>query len=130
MKKAVENGFSKAGYGNIDAFLEDLIFEKEIRAIIVIDKITSDLENVVNQLTMKIDLLEFQTFISGDERIAKFIPFQEEIREITEGKDKETKVQELDTIVVPANEEGFKEVFLNSNQVLASKSDNLSLLRI
>ena len=115
-KKFIEKGVVKAGYRNIDAFLEDIIFEKEVRAIIVIDKITSDLENVVNQLTMKIDILEFQTFISGNEIINKFTPFQEEIRDLTSGKDKEKEVQELNTIVVPANEEGFKEVFLGKNQ--------------
>jgi predicted DNA binding CopG/RHH family protein len=130
MKKEVENGFSKAGYGNIDAFLEDLIFEKEVSAIIIIDKITPDLENVVNQLAMKIDLLEFQTFISGDERITKFIPFQEEIREITEGRNKETKVQELDTIVVPANEEGFNEVFLGKDQWFAIRISSSMIDRI
>ncbi len=130
MKKEVESGFSKAGYGNIDAFLEDLIFEKEVSAIIIIDEITPDLENVVNQLAMKIDLLEFQTFISSDERIRKFTPFQEEIRDITEGKDKETKVQELDTIVVPANEEGFNEVFLGKNQWYAIRVSSSMIDRI
>jgi len=130
MKKEVESGFSKAGYGNIDAFLEDLIFEKEVSAIIIIDEITPDLENVVNQLAMKIDLLEFQTFISGDERIVKYIPFQEEIREIIEGKDKETKIQELDTIVVPANEEGFNEVFLGKNQWYAIRISSSMIDRI
>jgi len=130
MEKLVESGFSKAGYGNIDAFLEDLIFEKEVSAIIIIDEITPDLENVVNQLAMKTDLLEFQTFISGGERITKFIPFQEEIREITEGKDKETEVQALDTIVVPANEEGFNEVFLRKNQWYAIRISSSMIDRI
>jgi len=130
MKKAVESGFSKAGYGNIDAFLENLIFEKEVSAIIIIDEITPDLENVVNQLAMKIDLLEFQTFVSGGERITKFIPFQEEIRKITEGVDKETKVQALDTIVVPANEEGFNEVFLGENQWYAIRISSSMIDRI
>jgi len=130
MKKEVEIGFSKAGYGNIDAFLEDLIFEKEVSAIIIIDEITPDLENVVNQLAMKIDLLEFQTFVSSGERIRKFTPFQEEIRDITEGKDKETKIQELDTIVVPANEEGFNEVFLGKYQWYAIRISSSMVDRI
>jgi len=130
MKKEIEVNFKKAGYGNIDAFLEDLIFEKEVRAIIIIDEITFDLENVINQLTMKIDLLEFQTFISGDEKIRKFTPFQEEIRDITEGKDKETKVQELDTIVVPANEEGFNEAFLGENRWYAIRISSSMIDRI
>jgi len=130
MKKEVENGFNKAGYGNIDAFLEDLIFEKEVRAIILIDMITSDLENVVNQLTMKIDILEFQTFISGNEIINKFTPFQEEIRDLTDTRGEKTEVQKLDTIVVPANEEGFKEVFLEKNQWYAIRISSSMVDRI
>jgi len=129
-KKLIEKGVVKAGYRNIDAFLEDIIFEKEVRAIIVIDRISSDLENVVNQLTMKIDILEFQTFISGNEIINKFTPFQEEIRDLTDGKGEKTDVQELDTIVVPANEEGFKEVFLGKNQWYAIRISSAMIDRI
>ena len=127
-KKLIEKGFSQAGYKNIDAFLEDIIFEKEVRAIIVIDKITPDLENVVNQLTMKIDILEFQTFISGKEIINKFTPFQEEIRDKDKGK--KIEVQELNTIVVPANEEGFKEVFLGKDQWYAIRISSSMIDRI
>ena len=129
-KKLIEKGVAKAGYRNIDAFLEDIIFEKEVRAIIVIDRITSDLENVVNQLTMKIDILEFQTFISGSEIVNKFTPFQEEIRDLPGGKDEEKGVQELNTIVVPANEEGFKEVFLEKNQWYAIRISSSMIDRI
>ena len=129
-KKFIEKGVVKAGYRNIDAFLEDIIFEKEVRAIIVIDRITSDLENVVNQLTMKIDILEFQTFISGNEIINKFTPFQEEIRDLPSGKDNYKEVKELDTIVVPANEEGFKEVFLGKNQWYAIRISSSMIDRI
>jgi len=111
----VEQGMKKASYRNIDAFFEDIIFEKELRAIIVIDKITSDLENVINQLTMKIDILEFQCFMSGEEKIYKFTPFLEEIRDMTDDKTKEKDLQALDTIVVPANEEGFNETFLGED---------------
>lgn len=68
-KKIVEQGFKKAEYRNIDAFLEDIIFEKPVSAIIIIDKITADIENVLNQLAMKTDIIEFQTFILDNEYI-------------------------------------------------------------
>lgn len=128
--ETLEKGMVKANYRNIDAFLEDIIFEKELRAIIVIDKITSDLENVINQLTMKIDILEFQSFISGDETIYKFTPFLEEIRDMTEDKTKEKDLQELDTIVVPANEEGFNETFLGENKWYAIRISSSMIDRI
>jgi hypothetical protein len=104
----VEKGFTRAGYRNIDAFLEDIIFEKTVAAIVIIDKITADLENVLNQLTMKVDIIEFQTFLCGNELLHRFTPFQLEIRDLK-------KVEELDTIVVPANEEGFNTVFIGEN---------------
>lgn len=114
-KAIVEEGFKKAGYRNIDAFMEDIIFEKPVASIVIIDKITSDLENVLNQLTMKTDIIEFQTFISSNEMMHRFTPFQQEIRDFTEGKKPRLKLEELNTIVVPANEEGFNEVFLGQN---------------
>jgi len=114
-KKIVKRSFKKAGKRNIDDFLEDLIFEKPVTAVVVIDEITSDLENVLTQLTMKTDIIEFQTYKCGDEVIHRFTPFQQEIRNIIESKKSTVKVEELDTIVVPANEEGFNEVFLGQS---------------
>jgi len=113
-KDMADDGFKKAGYRNIDAFLEDLIFEKPVSAIVIIDEITTDLENVLNQLTMNIDIIEFKSFKFEDQFLHLFTPFQQEIREITEGK-KNIKLEDLDTIVVPANEDGFNEVFLGQD---------------
>lgn len=105
----VNDGIKKARYRNIDALLEDLIFEKQVSAIVIIDKITDDLENVLSQLSMKTDLIEFQTFVNGSDKIHKFTPFQSELKE------SKVKVEDLDTIVVAANEDGFNEVFLGEN---------------
>jgi len=114
-RKIVKQGLKKAGYRNIDAFLEDLIFEKPIAAIVTIDQITPDLENVLNQLAMKADIIEFQTFVSDKDTIQKFTPFQSEIRPLTESVKTKIKLEDLDTIVVPANEKGFNDVFLGQN---------------
>ena len=126
----VEAGLERAGYRNIDAFLEDIIFEKTVGAIVIIDQITPDLENVLSQLAMKTDIIEFQTFICGKEMIHKFSPFQQEIRDITDGKSKRLKLEELDTIVVPANEEGFNEVFLGQNCWYAIRISSAMIDRI
>lgn len=115
ISKIVNRGLKKAGHRNIDAFLEHLIFEKPVVAVIIIDEITSDLENVLTQLAMKTDIIEFQTYIFKDEVIYRFTPFQPEIRNIVEARKPTLRVEELDTIVVPANEEGFNEVFLGQS---------------
>jgi hypothetical protein len=125
-RKIVEEEFKEAGYRNIDAFLEDIIFEKPVAAIVIIDKITPDLENVLSQLTMKTDIIEFQTFVCDTELIHKYIPFQQDIR----GFKSKLKPEELDTIVVPANEEGFNEVFLGENCWYAIRISSSMLDRI
>lgn len=113
--KIVKKSLKKAGYRNSDEMLDDLIFEKPIAAIVVIDEITPELEKVLTQLTLNTDIIEFQTYECGNEKIYKFTPFQQEIRNLVELKDKKVTVEELDTIVVPANEDGFNEVFLGEN---------------
>jgi hypothetical protein len=127
LKGIVEEGFSEAGYRNIDDFLENLIFEKEISAIVIIDEITESLENVLAHLTMKIDIIEFKTYKCDDEWIHKFTPFQEELKEAVGLK---VKTEDLDTIVVPANEEGFNETFLGENRWYAIRISSSMIERI
>lgn len=113
-KSFVEGISAKAEYRNIDAFFEDLIFEKPIGAIVIIDEVTDDLENVLSQLTMKTDIVEFQTFECQGELLHKYTPFQSELREAAM-ESQDIDPSEWDTIVVPANEDGFNRVFLGEN---------------
>jgi hypothetical protein len=111
----VEKRSKTAGYRNIDAFLDAIIFDIPVAAIVIIDKTSEELENVLSQLTMDTDIIEFQTFVGENERIHKFMPFNEEIRDIEEGNKKDINVEELDTIVVPAQAEGFQSEFIENN---------------
>jgi len=45
-KEFIEKVLKQTEYRNVDAFFEDIIYEKPVGAIIIIDEITSDLENV------------------------------------------------------------------------------------
>jgi len=64
---------------------------------------------------MKTDIVEFQAFVDDEgEEIFKFEPFQGDIK-VNTGTEIELTVDELDTIVVPAREDGFNEVFLGEN---------------
>lgn len=110
-----EKGLTAAGYRNIDDFLESIIFERPVAAIVVIDQATEELENVLRQLTMNTDILEFQTFVSGSKRIHKFSPFNADIRELTEISKSGIKADELNTVVVSAREEGFDQEFLKND---------------
>lgn len=126
----ISSFLTKAGLRNIDAMLEEIIFEKPVAAIVIIDQLTSDLENVLKQLTMNIDLLEFQTYINGNERIHRYEPFQEELRTISESKTPGLSIEELDTIVVPARADGFEKVFLGQNCWYAIRISSSMINRI
>ncbi len=125
-----ESRLKKAGYRNIDAFLDSLIFDIPVAAIVIIDKSSDQLENVLSQLTMDADVIEFQTFYDSETKIHKFIPFNEEIREIEEKGRVDIKIEELDTIVVPARQEGFQSAFLESNSWWAIRISASMLERI
>jgi len=122
-------------YRNIDDFLESLIFEKPVAAIVVIDQTTPELENVLSQLTMSTDILEFQTFKCGEECIYKFTPFNAEIRDAIEELGNSLKPEELNTVVVPAREDGFEEEVIGKNRwysirIHASMLDKLKYIAI
>lgn len=104
----VEDNVKQAGYRNIDAMLEDLIFERPVAAVVIIDETTPELENVLGQLSMPTDILEFQTFVCGEEQIHRFSPFQQDVKEIQEPGREPIDLEKIDTIVVPANEDGFQ----------------------
>ena len=126
----VEKRSKTAGFRNIDAFLDALIFDIPVAAIVIIDKSSTELENVLGQLTMDTDIIEFQTFVDEEERIHKFMPFNEEIRDIEEGHKKDVRVEELDTIVVPAQPEGFQSAFIETNAWWSIRISSSMLNRI
>jgi hypothetical protein len=122
--------FAKAGFRNIDAFLERIIFDEPVSAIVVIDESTQDLENVLSQLTMDTDIVEFSAYMNNDEKVFSFTPFQQELRSISESHESKLRIEELDTIVVPAKEDGFNEVFLGQDCWYAIRISSAMLDRI
>ncbi len=113
------------GYENLDLMLERMIYkENSFSALVIIDKVPDELENVlISKFKFPVEIVSLQRFKtkSGD-RLYKFDPFLIDITMVDptgggkKGKRK-TKVDiaEIDTIVVPAREDGFKETFLGEN---------------
>jgi len=112
----VECFIASGKFRNIDDLLESIIFERPIAAIVVIDNSSWELENVLSQLTIDTDILEFQTFTCGSERVHKFNPFNAEVRDVTENNGVSIRADELNTVVVAAREEGFEAEFLGNNR--------------
>lgn len=126
MNEAIE----LSDFSNIDAYLETLIFHKAVAAIVVIDKTSDELENVLSQLTMDTDIIQFQTYKNNGKVIHKFDPFNTEIRDLQETQNNKLAASEIDTVVVPANLQGFKEEFVGNNQWFAIRISSSMLDKI
>lgn len=114
----IESKASEMGYRNIDAMLESMIYRDTVDAIVIIDYSSAELENVLSHLSMKIDIIEFKAYENGaGNRLYKFIPFNNEVKEFVAARSgaKNVSPEDIDTIVVPAQEEGFQSAFIESN---------------
>lgn len=114
----IESKASEMGYRNIDAMLESMIYRDTVDAIVIIDNSSAELENVLSHLSMKIDIIEFKAYENGaGKRLYKFIPFNNEVKEFVAARSgaKNVSPEDIDTIVVPAQEEGFQSAFIESN---------------
>ena len=114
----IESKASEMGYRNIDAMLESMIYRDTVDAIVIIDNSSAELENVLSHLSMKIDIIEFKAYENGaGNRLYKFIPFNNEVKEFVAARSgaKNASPEDIDTIVVPAQEEGFQSAFIESN---------------
>lgn len=105
------------GYRNIDALLESLIFEKPAVAKVIIDNSSVELDNVLGQLTMNTDIIEFKTFETKTGKKLHKIILNNETEEFVTTNSGAAGISEedIDTIVVPAQEEGFQNAFIQSN---------------
>jgi hypothetical protein len=117
---AEENGFE-----NVDYLLERMIYRDDaFNAMVIIDEVPDELETVlVSRFKFPVEVLSLQRFVndSGD-RIYQFEPFLSEITESAvtgTAKEQGTSItidpSDIDTIVIPAREDGFQEVFLGEN---------------
>lgn len=119
--------FSKSKYDNLNELLDKVIFENKPAAIIIIDEATEELYNVMAQLTMATEVIEAQTYTCGDKKLHRFSPFKDDV--IT-GLSSNVDADELDTIIVPAREEGFNEEFMNNERWYAIRISNAMIDKI
>ena len=111
--KVLEKYFEKSKFNNIYELLDEVIFEKDIAAIVVINEATPELDMVLSKWTITTEVIEVQTYTNGNEKIHRITPCREEISLYLEQK---VDADELDTIVVPARQYGFKSEFIDNER--------------
>lgn len=130
----VDRQVERCGFRNVDDLLERVVFEEEVGCVVVIDRVTPELDNVLGQLTMKTDVLEFATYRDGDRRAHRFTPFHEDIAASAslepQSNGKAPAADALDTVVVPARPEGFESCYLGEARWRAIRMSSAMVGRV
>lgn len=128
---AVSNGFE-----NVDFLLEKMIYGPDcFNALVIIDELSDELETILHsrfKFPVEVITLERYKDETG-ERLYRFEPFLEDVTgeiHTREGKAERIDPSDIDTIVVPAREEGFKEVFIGQNCWYAIRIHSSMLSRL
>ena len=113
------------GYENIDYLLEQMLYQRDaFNALVIIDEMPDELEKVLHdRFKFPVEIITFQRYRSPNgDRIYQFEPFLYDVTE-TEPSPAKTAVtplrtidpSEINTVVVPARDEGFQETFLGQD---------------
>ena len=120
--KLCEHYAKTNGFQNIDYLLEEMIYRGKFGALVVIDELHDELETLlVSRFKFGVEVLTLSRFRSEKNgRLYDFEPFLSEVTSGSPGPDptpgKTVDTSDIDTVVVPAQEEGFNEVFLGENR--------------
>ena len=111
-------------FRNLDHLLEYLVYESPFAAVVIIDEMPDSLENVLaRKFQFGVEVLELARYEDAKgQRFYHFEPFLADLS-VEAGKLTESTgtlsaridASDLDTVVVPAREEGFKETFLGED---------------
>jgi hypothetical protein len=117
------------GFRNLDHLLETLVFEGPFAALVVIDEIPENLENVLaRRFQFGVEVLELARYEnSTGEHLYRFEPFLSDVDQppVVENAVEQASprrpldLSAIDTVVVPAREDGFQDVFVKENRWMA-----------
>ena len=114
------------GFENVDFLLERLLQREDaFNALVIIDELDDELETLLlSRFKFPVEILTLQRFKTSEgQKAYEFEPFLADLAEATmvAGESAGTEAEQidpsaLDTIVVPAWEEGFKETYLGEDR--------------
>ncbi len=121
--KRLESGCAESSSRNIDNYLDQAVY-RDFRGLVVIDEARPELYRVIEKINADISVLELKTYETSDgSRSYLFDTLYDEYD--PEPATKDVKIDRTarrsrravsDTIIVPAREDGFREVFLGENR--------------
>jgi hypothetical protein len=116
LKKEFEDKLQKSPFDNIDSLLNFVIYDNNVGIIIVIDEQTEDFNALLKRLSDVPEVVVVKKYQSNDDIIFYYTPFREGTSDSQpEKRKKSSDIKEIDTIVCPAREEGFKNAFIEND---------------
>ena len=124
LKLRCEEYASNHGFRNLDHLLDYLVFETPFAALVIIDEIPDNLEKILlTRFQFGVEVIELAYYTCSDgRRYYRFEPFladvSADLREAFSNERQEELITQdyIDTIVVPAREEGFQKTFLEGKR--------------
>ncbi len=102
----------EAHYRNADDMFTSIIGNNKLNVIMPIDEISDELREAISYFNFPIDLREFKKYVCGDSVQFTFEPLQAPYENL---KTLKVNNKDIDTIIVPAEKDGFENVFINEN---------------
>jgi len=129
MMERLERGCASSDSRNIDNYLDRAVFQ-DFKGIVLIDEARPELHNVLSKINANISVLELKRYVSDDnEQVFKYdllyedpvaidpeISDEERARISQERASRRQRRAESDTIVVPAQKEGFIDEFIANSR--------------
>jgi len=112
--KRCEEFAEKNGFENVDYLLESIIQKQDsFNALLIIDEISEELEVVlISRFRFPVEIITLRRHKNEkDDILYEFEPFLNEISE----NNAKIDISEIDTIVVPARDDGFQGTFIAEN---------------
>lgn len=124
-RAACEQYATLRSYRGVDHLLEHLVFDSPFSALVIIDEMPDGLEKILSEkFRFGVEVLELRQFENDQHNKAySYEPFLADLNAdvpaalaLTHGTTAALDTSELDTVVVPAREDGFEEVFIGENR--------------
>jgi hypothetical protein len=107
-------------FENVDVLLDRMIHEGEFAALVVIDDLQDKLDSVLaKKFKFGVEVLTLSRYANASgEYIYEFEPFLSDVVQVypKAGTDGPLDVSDIDTVVVPAQDEGFEQVFMGEDR--------------
>ena len=126
------------GFENLDYLLEKMIYGQDrFNALVIIDELPDELEIVFqSRFKFPVEIITLERYVNGrNETLYRFDPFLEDVAgdihlPAESQEENRIDISDIDTIVVPAHDDGFKETFISENRWYAIRIHSSMLSKI